>query len=264
MEKLDSCSFFNNKELFNSWFMDGDIDPGLYNECRRLMNEMIFELNWRMTMGVTVDFEHAGKELKGAHIVKDYGRYKSVFLDFLYSTLPNGKENKPENYRVAVYCSSNSNTFFLPHSDIAAYWSAGWPRHGWHPGRYVVEPWWLLKPIHDYLNDEISYEKLREATDYVKYIYFLWVFKYVYKEVYPIIRKEKNMDKARLKFFYDLAISLNKEQFKECYKPKNRYTGPLETTFPFSWFYDPEKMKNPFLRYYKELRDEYKKDNQKK
>ncbi len=60
-----------------------------------------------------------------------------------------------------------------------------------------------------------------------------------------------------LRDYYNIAIEINKSEFKDRYNPRNRYTGPLERTFPFSWFDDPEKMKNPFLRYYKEIRTEY-------
>ncbi len=264
MSSKEYYDFINNHELFSKWFMNEELDSDVVTHCRNLMNENIFKLNWRTSVGVTLDWKYVEKDLKGGHIVRDYGKYKSVFLDFQESRLPTGYENKPENYSVIVHNDSVNKVFYIPHIAIMSYWSAGWPRNGWNPGRYVTEPWELLKPIHDFLNGAISYNALFKQTQYKKFYASQNVFKYVYETVHPLIQSKRFMTRDALKVwtsvlrdYYNIAIEINKAEFKDRYNPRNRYTGPLERTFPFSWFDDPEKMKNPFLRYYKEIRTEY-------
>jgi hypothetical protein len=264
MSNEEFCKFFNDNELFSTWFLNRRLGKKAFKKYRSLLDENIFRLNWRTSMGVTVDWHYAGRFLKDAHIIKDNGRYKSVFLDFMDSKLQKGCYNSPENYDVVVYNDSVDKVFHLPHSAIMTYWSAGWPRHGWNPGRYVIEPWELLKPIGDYLEGSISYMDLHGITFYKKYYSTQKVFDFVYANIYPMIRNnyhlfinQEQVWKQLLRQLYESAIDINKEQFRAAYSPKNPYTGPLERTFPFSWFDDPERMKNPFLVFYREIRTEY-------
>lgn len=264
MSSKEFSDFINNHKVFSCWYMNEDLSNDVVTHYRNQMNKNVFELNWRTSLGVTLDWKYVEKDLKGGHIVNDYGKYKSVFLDFFESRLPAGHENKPENYSVIVHNDSVNKAFFIPHVAIMSYWRAGWPRHGWNPGRYVTEPWELLKPIHDFLHGSLSYNALLKLTQYKKFYTSQKVFKYVYGKVYPLIQSKRFMTHDALKVwtsvlsdYYNIAIDINKIEFKEHYNPRNRYTGPLERTFDFSSFDDPEKMKNPFLRYYKEIRTEY-------
>ena len=144
MEKLNVNDFLYSGGQYYEWFLKEDFDAEIAARCRQLLNENVFTLNWRTSVGVTLDWKYVNEDLKGAHIVKDYGKYKSVFLDFMDSKLPKGCENNPENYSVLVFNDSVNKLFWLSHKAVITYWNAGWPRHGWNPGRYVIEPWELF------------------------------------------------------------------------------------------------------------------------
>jgi len=66
MEKqLTWNAFFSDKELWFKWFVRTDLPEDTNKQCRDLMDLDLFDLNWRVSLGVTVKWDYVKDHLPG-------------------------------------------------------------------------------------------------------------------------------------------------------------------------------------------------------
>lgn len=257
--ELDSMRFFNDKELWNKWYMRSDLSTDVVKQCRDLIDSDLFSRNWRTTLGVTLKWEYVKAYLSDDVVISDYGEYKTVYLDFHQSFLEQGKEDVPSNYWINVYSRDAKKFFAIPHKAIVSYYMAGWPRSGWDPRRFIVEPWEYLNSIKDFLDGEQSLNQIKNKLAYFKPFFDQEILFFIRDVIKPLVFMKNDDEiidlvwKNKLEHLYQEAVDINKEEFKNKYLNHNPYTGVFENNFPLDLFTDSKQKTNPFLMFYKDM-----------
>jgi hypothetical protein len=102
-KQLNWIEFFSDKELWFKWFVRTDLPEDTKKQCQDLMDLDLFDLNWRVSLGVTVKWDYVKDHLPESAAFEHLGEYKTVFLNLHQSFLEEGKADIPGNDWIWVY-----------------------------------------------------------------------------------------------------------------------------------------------------------------
>jgi hypothetical protein len=257
-KQLNWFDFFNDKELWFKWFVRTDLPEDTKKQCRDWMDLDLFDLNWRVSLGVTVKWESVKDHLPESAAFEHLGEYKTVFLNLHQSFLEEGKEDIPGNYWIWVYHAKTNVEFAIPHQAVGCYYRAGWPREGWDPRLYIVEPWQYLRPIREYLDGVIRLEEVKKQLPRSEYGLKQGVMRFIKKGIVSWIDSSPEENDFHAKFWmeileklYQMAMEMNQSELKSKYLNFNPYTGVAMRDFPLGLLDDKEQLMNPLMRFFK-------------
>lgn len=148
------------------------LDESLAIEHKKeIQNEILEHLKhdyFRPFVGIVVKSDAVNKYLavnyavRKCYLHQDDG-FTKLFVTILYPFLPEGMEDKTENYHLVVTIFDINVNITIPFTAIMNHWRTGWPRHGKDPRYFTFFTWKVLSPLKRFINREIDLNELRRS-----------------------------------------------------------------------------------------------------
>lgn len=254
-QDFNGIEFFNDKALWRRWFVRDDLSEAFKQQCREWIDLDLFGQNWKISRGVTLDWEYAREHLpeEVSFDPIENGRYRTVFLHFQDSFLETGKEDSPQHYWIHVYHRETKKTFAIPHQAVMSYYRAGWPRDGWDPRLYTELPWRYLEPVNRFLNGETSFEEMLRMIPINRHVPPLKVLAFIQSAMMPFVHRgepdgtSKTSWRDELRKQYDEAIEINQIELTTRFHNRNPYTGVHPDDVSIDFIQRSYQSRNPFM-----------------
>jgi hypothetical protein len=254
-QDFNGIEFFNDKALWRRWFVRDDLSEAFKKQCREWIDLDLFNQNWKVSRGVTLDWEYAREHLPEEVSFDPIanGRYRTVFLHFQDSFLEAGKEDRSDHYWIRVYHRETKKTFAIPHQAVMSYYRAGWPRDGWDPRMFTEIPWRYLEPINKFLNGDISFEEMLRLIPINCHVQPLKVISFFQASMLPYLLQGEPEGPSKAswlnepKKLYDNAVTMNQIELTTRFQNRNPYTGVHLGDVSIDFIQRSMQSRNPFV-----------------